>query len=27
MPWVEFVRNLMEGWYELHPTKDPSISR
>ncbi|HAZ40778.1 MAG TPA: hypothetical protein DCY52_00770 [Methylococcaceae bacterium] len=26
MPWAEFVRNLMEGWYELHPTKDPTTS-
>lgn len=22
---AEFVRNVMEGWYELHPSKDPSV--
>ena len=27
MPWVEFVRNLMEGCYELHPSKEPTTPR
>jgi hypothetical protein len=27
MPWAEFVQNLMDGHYELHPARDESSFR